>query len=61
MTGPYASVLGREIAPIVGRFLDGLPRKVPVAENDARLSGVVVEYDPAARRATRCEWVTVRK
>ena len=61
MTGPYASVLGREIQPIIGRFLDGIPRKVPVAEGDVRLSGVVVEYDPAARRATRCELLTVRK
>ncbi len=61
MTGPYASVLGREIEPIVGRFLDGLPRKVPVAENDVRLSGVVVEYDPAAKRAVRCELLTVRR
>jgi metallophosphoesterase (TIGR00282 family) len=61
MTGPYASVLGRVIEPIVGRFLDGMPRRVPVAEGDVRLSGVVIEYDPAARRAVRCELLTVRK
>ena len=61
MTGPYASVLGREIEPIIGRFLDGMPRKVPVAEGDARLSGVVVEFDPATHRAVRCELLTVRK
>jgi len=61
MTGPYASVLGRVIEPVVGKFLDGMPRRFPVAEGDVRLSGVVVEYDPAARRAVRCELVTVRK
>lgn len=61
MTGPYASVLGRVIEPVIGRFLDGMPRRFPVAEGDVRLSGVVVEYDPAARRAVRCELVTVRK
>jgi 2',3'-cyclic-nucleotide 2'-phosphodiesterase len=61
MTGPYASVLGRLIEPIVGRFLDGMPRRVPVAEGDVRISGVVVDYDPAAKRAVRCELVTVRK
>jgi metallophosphoesterase (TIGR00282 family) len=59
MTGPYDSVLGREVAPVVARFLDGMPRKFGVAEGDVRLSGVVVEYDPAARRATRCELLTV--
>ncbi len=61
MTGPYDSILGREVAPVVGRFLDGMPRRFDVAEGDVRLSGVVVEYDPGTRRATRCELVTVRK
>ncbi|HTX64437.1 MAG TPA: TIGR00282 family metallophosphoesterase [Opitutaceae bacterium] len=61
MTGPYASVLGRLIDPIVARFRDGMPRRAPVAEGDVRISGVVIEYDPAAKRATRCEPVMVRK
>jgi metallophosphoesterase (TIGR00282 family) len=61
MTGPYASVLGRLIEPVIGKFLDGMPRRFPVAEGDVRLSGVVVEYDPVAGRALRCELLTVRK
>jgi hypothetical protein len=61
MTGPYASVLGRLIEPVIARFLDGMPRRFPVAEGDVRLSGVVVEYDAAARRAVRCELLMVRK
>ena len=61
MTGPYASVLGRLIEPVIARFLDGMPRRFPVAEGDVRLSGVVVEYDAAARRAVRCEPLMVRK
>ncbi|HTT56242.1 MAG TPA: TIGR00282 family metallophosphoesterase [Opitutaceae bacterium] len=61
MTGPYASVLGRLIDPIVARFIDGMPRRAPVAEGDVRISGVLVEFDPAAKRAVRCELVTVRK
>jgi len=60
MTGPYESVLGRVVAPVVAKFLDGMPRRFPVALGDVRLSGVLVEYDPAARRATRCELVLVR-
>ena len=61
MTGPYASVLGREVEPVLGRFLDGMPRRFEVAEGDVRLSAALVTFDPAARRATGCELVTVRK
>jgi len=61
MTGPYASVLGREIKPVLGRFLDGMPRRFDVAEGDVRLSGAIVTYDPAARRAVSCELLTVRR
>jgi metallophosphoesterase (TIGR00282 family) len=61
MTGPYDSILGRAVEPVVARFLDGMPRRFDVAEGDVRLSGVVVEYDPVAKRATRCELLTVKK
>jgi metallophosphoesterase (TIGR00282 family) len=61
MTGPYASVLGREVKPVIGRFLDGMPRRFEVAENDVRLSGVLVEFDPATRRATKCQLLTARR
>lgn len=61
MTGPYASVIGREIKPVIGRFLDGMPRKFDVAENDVRISGAVVEFDPATRKATKCELLTIRR
>lgn len=54
MTGSHESVLGREIAPVIARFIDGMPRRLEVAEKDVRLSGVIVEYDPASRRSIRC-------
>lgn len=60
MTGPYASVLGREVQAVIGRFLDGMPRRFEVAEGDVRLSGVLIAYDPNTQRSTRCELVTVR-
>jgi calcineurin-like phosphoesterase len=41
MCGPYDSVLGRNIAPIVGRFVDGMPRKFTVAESNVQLWGVI--------------------
>lgn len=61
MTGPYASVLGREVKPVIGRFLDGMPRRLEVAEGDVRLSGALVEFDPVAKRALSCELLTLRK
>jgi|UniRef100_UPI00404A2309 2',3'-cyclic-nucleotide 2'-phosphodiesterase len=60
MTGPYASVLGREIEPVIERFLDGMPRRFPVAEGDVRLSGALIEISPNMARAEKIELLTVR-
>lgn len=60
MTGPYASVLGRDTNTVIARFLDGMPRRLEVAGDDVRLSGALIEYDPVNRRAVRCELVSVR-
>jgi metallophosphoesterase (TIGR00282 family) len=49
MSGPYDSVLGRDIAPILGRFLDGLPRKFTVAEANVQLCGVIFEAEKGKR------------
>jgi metallophosphoesterase (TIGR00282 family) len=61
MSGPYASVLGREVKPVIQRFLDGMPRRFEVAEGDVRISAVVIEIDPAAAKATNIELITIRK
>ncbi|QYM77932.1 TIGR00282 family metallophosphoesterase [Horticoccus luteus] len=61
MTGPYASVIGREVQPVVARFLDGMPRRFEIAEGDVRLSGALLEIDTADRCATKCELLTVRR
>jgi metallophosphoesterase (TIGR00282 family) len=61
MTGPYAGVLGREVAPVVSRFLDGMPRRFEVAEGDVRISAALVGIEPAMARATGIELITVRR
>lgn len=61
MTGPYASVLGREVVPVLGRFIDGMPRRFEVAEGDVRISGALVDYDEVAKRATEVRLITVRR
>lgn len=61
MTGPYESVLGREIRPIVDRFLDGMPRKCEVAEGDVRISGALVDYDEVEKRTRKVELLHLRR
>src|SRR4051812_43836703 len=59
MTGPHESVLGREIEPVIGRFLDGRPRRFEVAAGDNRLSAALVEFSPDGR-ATRIEHLSLK-
>ena len=59
MTGPHESVLGREIEPVVGRFLDGMPRRFEVASGDNRLSAALVEFGSTGR-AERVEWLSLK-
>jgi metallophosphoesterase (TIGR00282 family) len=50
-TGPQESVLGREIAPIIERFLTNQPRRFAVASDRIYLKGVVIEVDNQTGRA----------
>ena len=61
MTGPYAGVLGREVAPVVAKFLDGMPRRFEVATDDVRISGALIEISPAMARAEKIALLTVRR
>jgi metallophosphoesterase (TIGR00282 family) len=60
MTGPYASVLGREVKPVVARFVDGMPRRFEVATGDVRLSGALIEISASMAKAEKIELLTVR-
>lgn len=50
-TGPHESVLGREIEPIIKRFVTNMPQRFEVASARVRLHGAVVEVDDATGRA----------
>jgi 2',3'-cyclic-nucleotide 2'-phosphodiesterase len=52
MCGPAQSCLGREIEPIITRFLTGRPIQYPVAGGPVRLCGAVIEIDETTGRAT---------
>ena len=51
MCGPTESILGREIDPIVQRFLSSMPVNFPVARGPVSLCGAVIEIDETTGRA----------
>ncbi|MDR3229709.1 MAG: YmdB family metallophosphoesterase [Puniceicoccales bacterium] len=57
MCGPHEGVIGREVQPVLAAFLDGMPRRFPVAKSDCRLNGVLVTLgsDGLATAAERFE------
>ncbi len=57
MTGPYDSVIGRNVDQILERFLTSLPMRAEVAEGNVQLRGLLIEVDPKTGRATAVERV----
>lgn len=51
MTGSYDSVIGREIKPVVERFLNQLPARLPVAERNVKLCGAIFDVDETTGKA----------
>jgi metallophosphoesterase (TIGR00282 family) len=51
MCGPTESVLGREIQPIIQRFVSCMPVNFPVAKGQVCLHGIVVDIDPVSGKA----------
>jgi 2',3'-cyclic-nucleotide 2'-phosphodiesterase len=52
MTGPYESILGRRIDRVLETTLTFNPTHFEVATGDVRLSGSIVDVDPASGHAT---------
>lgn len=61
MCGPYQSVLGREIDPVVASFIDGRKRRFAVANEDVRICGCTIEIDPQQGIATRIDRIEIKK
>jgi metallophosphoesterase (TIGR00282 family) len=57
-TGPHESVLGREIAPIVERFLMNTPQRFNVAKDRILLQGAVIEINSATGHAVSIQRVS---
>lgn len=45
MTGPHDSILGMKKGPALKRFLSGRPIRLAVAEDNVRISGVVIDVN----------------
>ncbi len=57
-TGPHESVLGREIEPVLKRFLTNMPQRFEVAKDRVRLHGALIEIDDATGKAVEIQRVS---
>jgi metallophosphoesterase (TIGR00282 family) len=57
-TGPHESVLGREIEPVIQRFLTNQPRRFEVATGRVLLQGALVEIDDVTGKALNIQRVS---
>jgi metallophosphoesterase (TIGR00282 family) len=57
-TGPHESVIGREIEPVIKRFLTNQPQKFDVAKRRVFLQGALVEIDAASGKAIAIQRVS---
>lgn len=56
-TGPHESVLGREIQPVIQRFITLMPQRFEVAKERIFLNGVLIEIENATGKAKKIERV----
>lgn len=50
-TGPHESVLGREIEPVIKRFLTAMPQRFEVARDRVLLQGALIKLDEHSGKA----------
>ena len=60
MTGPYESVIGRDIDEVVSRFVENKETYYKVSKNEAVLCAVVVEIDDITNKAINIERIQIR-
>lgn len=60
MTGPYRSVIGMKIEPILQKFTTGLKSRFEPAEGDARFCAALVEIEESTGLSRKIERVQIR-
>ena len=61
MCGPYVSSIGRDLKPVLKKFLTGMPSRFNVAEGPATLEGAIITFDPSTRLASQIEAFRIRE
>jgi calcineurin-like phosphoesterase len=61
MCGPYLSSIGRELKPVLKKFISGMPSRFNMAEGPAVLEGAVIEFDPSTKLASSIETFRIRE
>ena len=56
-TGPHDGCLGREIEPVLKKFLTGMPTRFEVARNQVKLHGALIRIDDASGKAVSIQRV----
>ncbi len=60
MTGPHDSVIGMDKQGVLQRFLDAMPARFVVAENDVQMNTVLLDIDEATGRARSIDRLNFR-
>ena len=61
MTGPYVSVIGRQVTPVLKRFTTGILAKFEVAAGPSGLEGAILELDNATGKAVSISPYRIRE
>ena len=59
MTGPHDGVIGMERAPVIAKFVSGLPTRMESASGDNRLHGALITADPSNGHALAIQRVAM--
>ena len=57
-TGPHESVIGREIGPVIKRFVTNTPQRFAVAKERVLLQGVIIDINDQSGRAEKVQRVS---
>jgi len=57
-SGPHEGVLGREIEPVIKRFLTSMPQRFEIAKERLLLHGAVIEIDESSGKAIAIQRVS---
>ena len=57
-TGPHESVLGREIEPVIRRFMTNMPQRFEVASRLVLLQGAIVDIDEVSGKAVSIQRIS---